>query len=524
MIDITDERLLYKAYKKSLNNRSYLASSQKVASDPLSKNNLLKIQEELKNQTFKVSGYTRFTVTKPKEREILACHFKDKIVQHVICDNVLAPKLPEICIVDNYSGQVGKGTLFARERFKQHLVKFTEENEDGFCFCGDIRKFYYNIDHDIAKEIMHKHYDKEYWWLIDEFIDSTEGVGIPLGNQINTVASTLYLNELDQYIKNELKITHYCRYADNFLILEKDKEKLKDIVSNVEKFINEKLKLEVNPKSQIVPLKNGVKFIGFHFYINHDKDIIVKLLNNKEHGHRRKFNKMIKLVDSGKISLSTLLTTQTSWEAHASYATAISFEYYHKKLGELLMKNYVSERESKKAPSARVEEGILYIPFSVNQKEDGTFSFFELRIDSNAYDLDKSLIDKVLEKIAKDMDTSTDKDTLIMKKYYPKWETLEGKSLTVGLKITYKDKVYKVRQSHTVQKDWTPGVSVTLFEVIEEQQQGTLEDPIPYDTNMTVYNGKYYVWKDIVYKCIRDSGQPLYAEPQSLLGNYFEVV
>lgn len=66
-------------------------------------------------------------------------------------------------------------------------------------------------------------------------------------------------------------------------------------------------------------------------------------------------------------------------------------------------------------------------------------------------------------------------------------------------------------------------VKSCLWEVIDVEHAGTLEDPIPYDQTMTVYNGKYYLEEGITYKCVRDSGQPLYATCASLVGNYFEV-
>ena len=412
-IDLTNERLIYRAYKKSLNNRSYLASSQNFAKDPFNKNNLLKIQQQLKDKTYKVSGYTEFRVTHPKERIILACHFRDKIVQHVLCDNVLAPKLPEICIIDNYSGQIGKGTLFARERLRYYIKLFIDEYEDGYCFKGDIHKYYYNINHNIAKQIMHKHYDKEYWWLIDKFIDSTEGnVGVPLGNQINTILSCLYLNELDQYIKNELNIKYYGRYADDFFILEKDKDKLKYYVKKIEEFLNNKLKLELNPKSQITPMKNGTKFIGFHFYVNESKEITIKLINSKRREHYRKFNKMVKLFKNNKIPLSNLIKSQISWEAHASYATDVSFDYYHKIMEELIMDYYISECCSNIFPKTRLEEDILYLPFNIKKNEDNTFSFFELRMDIETYTLGEDIISNMIKKTINDITPINNADVL----------------------------------------------------------------------------------------------------------------
>lgn len=106
---------------------------------------------------------------------------------------------------------------------------------------------------------------------------------------------------------------------------------------------------------------------------------------------------------------------------------------------------------------------------------------------------------------------------------YDPWTT--GKAYKVGDRVESDGKLWKCRQAHTSQENWKPSINTaSLWEVINVENAGTLEDPIPYDQTMTVYNGKYYLEEGIIYKCVRDSGQPLYATCASLVGNYFEVV
>lgn len=105
---------------------------------------------------------------------------------------------------------------------------------------------------------------------------------------------------------------------------------------------------------------------------------------------------------------------------------------------------------------------------------------------------------------------------------YDPWTT--GKAYKVGDRVECDGKLWKCRQAHTSQENWKPSINTaSLWEVIDVEHAGTLEDPIPYDQTMTVYNGKYYLEEGITYKCVRDSGQPLYASCASLVGNYFEV-
>lgn len=105
---------------------------------------------------------------------------------------------------------------------------------------------------------------------------------------------------------------------------------------------------------------------------------------------------------------------------------------------------------------------------------------------------------------------------------YDSWKT--DTAYKVGDRVLCDGKLWKCRQAHTSQENWKPSIdTASLWEVINVENAGTLDDPIPYDQTMTVYNGKYYLEEGIIYKCIRDSGQPLYATCASLVGNYFEV-
>lgn len=120
----------------------------------------------------------------------------------------------------------------------------------------------------------------------------------------------------------------------------------------------------------------------------------------------------------------------------------------------------------------------------------------------------------------------TDQQALTVKSLYPNWENFIGQQLTVGQKVQYNNKLFKVIQEHTAQENWSPGIdTASLFTEIVEDHTGTIDDPIPYpeDGNMIIYNGTYYIENQIIYKCIRDSGQPLYTSLSNVVGNYVEV-
>lgn len=122
----------------------------------------------------------------------------------------------------------------------------------------------------------------------------------------------------------------------------------------------------------------------------------------------------------------------------------------------------------------------------------------------------------------------TEEQALLVKSLYPTWEDLVNQNKTVesGYRFIYNNKLYKTLQStYTFMSHWVPGSRTeSLFTVINETNAGTLEDPIPYEGNMELFNGKYYIQNGVIYKCTRDSGQPLHHALSDLIGLYVEKV
>ena len=119
-----------------------------------------------------------------------------------------------------------------------------------------------------------------------------------------------------------------------------------------------------------------------------------------------------------------------------------------------------------------------------------------------------------------------DTEALSIKSVYPKWEEVIGTEVKEGFKFTYDDYLFKVIQPElTIEGQHIPNQGTeSLYEKIDETHAGTVDDPIPYDGNMEIFNGKYYIQDDVLYKCIRDSGTPLYHNLADLVGVYVTVV
>ena len=116
-----------------------------------------------------------------------------------------------------------------------------------------------------------------------------------------------------------------------------------------------------------------------------------------------------------------------------------------------------------------------------------------------------------------------DATALRMIAFYPEWES--GTAYAAGDRLVYNGDLYKVLQAHTSQETWLPGTGTeSLYTRIDEQHDGTKYDPIPYSGNMALENGKYYTQDGVLYKCTRDTGNPIYHALSALVGTYVEVV
>lgn len=119
----------------------------------------------------------------------------------------------------------------------------------------------------------------------------------------------------------------------------------------------------------------------------------------------------------------------------------------------------------------------------------------------------------------------TDNESLKVKELYPEWVEKMGKQVNIREKYQYNGKLWKVLQAHTVQENWKPGEGTeSLYTEVTESHAGTKDDPIPYNNNMELENGKYYSQDGVTYICTRDTGIPVYNPLKDLVGIYVEIV
>ena len=225
---------------------------------------LQQLRTQLLTKTFKTSKYHIFTKTDSgKPRTIYRLpYFPDRIVHHCIMQ-VLEPIWVKTFITDTYSSIKGRGIHKGVKRIKRALLDI--ENTK-YCLKMDIRKFYPSINHDILKALIRKKIkDKDVLSLLDEIIDSAEGV--PIGNYLSQYFGNLYLTYLDHWLKETKQCRYAFRYCDDICLLHSSKEHLSELKHEIAEYLATNLKLTLKSNWQIFPVDaRGIDFLGYRFF------------------------------------------------------------------------------------------------------------------------------------------------------------------------------------------------------------------------------------------------------------------
>jgi RNA-directed DNA polymerase len=232
--------------------------------------NILSLQKELETKNYRHGSYYAFKINDPKPRDIHKAKVRDRIIHHAVY-KILYPYFDKKFIYDSYSCRNAKGTHRAMKRFQVFERKVSQNNtQAAWVLKGDIQKFFANIDHNVLKEILSSHIsDENILWLLNQIIDSfhTENVtdiGLPLGNVTSQLLINVYMNEFDQFMKRELKVHFYIRYADDFVILHQDRQYLENLVPKISDYLNMQLKLTLHPKKLFIRYDKVSNSEAFH--------------------------------------------------------------------------------------------------------------------------------------------------------------------------------------------------------------------------------------------------------------------
>lgn len=267
---------LYEAYticKKGKSNRLDVI----LFSMDLEKN-LKEILSELLNDNYTFSSYNLFYVYEPKKRKILAASFRDRIVHTWYVNSFILPYFVPSFISTSYACIKGRGMHMAAKNVQKGLRMCNKLFSNPYILKMDITKFFENINRNKVYELIkRKIKDEKVLKLTLDILNSSScydevcGISLPIGNYTSQMFANIYLNELDRFIKDKLKVKWYWRYMDDMVLILKDKECAKCCLSLITNFLSDKsvgLNLKLNNKTQIFKVSQGVNFCGYKINVS----------------------------------------------------------------------------------------------------------------------------------------------------------------------------------------------------------------------------------------------------------------
>lgn len=253
--------------------------------------NLLQLDTELRDGSYKPGKSICFVVTHPKHREVWAADFRDRIVHHLLYNHV-ADRIHRRFIADSCACIPGRGTLYAGQRLEAKMRSITSNwKQPAWYLKCDLANFFVSIDKRILRDQLARHIREPWWLMLAEQIlmhdprqnyelrgprhllekvpahkrlaEQPQHLGLPIGNLSSQFYANIYLNDLDQFIKHDLRARHYIRYVDDFVLLHKDPAVLNHWLRAISGFLQQHLAAQLNPSKTIIqPIHRGVDFVG----------------------------------------------------------------------------------------------------------------------------------------------------------------------------------------------------------------------------------------------------------------------
>lgn len=280
---------------------------------------LWEIKRELEAESYQWGGYRAFWIHDPKKRLIRAAPFRDRVVHHALY-RVLAPIVERAYIADTYACLIGLGSLAAVRRYEEYLRR---QRGTGYVLKADVKQYFPSVDHAVLRGLLRRKIrDERLLRLLDRLIETGDeggGKGMPIGNLTSQLFANLYLDPLDHFVKEDLQRRAYIRYMDDVVILGEEKAELWDVLREVERFLQERLRLSLQPqRTSVRPVAAGIDVLGYVVYPNGYKRVrrrnviaVRRRLTRLEAGHAR-----------GEIPFAHARQSIASWLGLAKHASA----------------------------------------------------------------------------------------------------------------------------------------------------------------------------------------------------------
>lgn len=336
---IYDFKNLHAAYLKARLGKRFSGDVLRFACDL--EPNLIQLQNELVWNEYRTGRYYLFRVYEPKERIVAALPFRDRVIQHAI-HSIIEPLWENRFIFDTYACRQRKGTHAGADRAQLFIRQVLQRHGKVYCLKADIRRYFESIDHGILRSLLKKRIScAGTTAILDEIIASTADPddlaprGIPIGNLTSQLFANIYLHELDEYVKYNLREPRYVRYMDDFVIIHNDKAHLHQIRADIEAFLWDRLRLHTNSKTQVFPVGmyhgRALDFLGYRIWPSHRK-----LRPDSVRRMKKRLKRLQASYAENKVTLAGVNARIQSWLGHARHAD--SFGLRSKLMGKTVFR------------------------------------------------------------------------------------------------------------------------------------------------------------------------------------------
>ncbi len=265
-------------------------SASALAFEAQAEHNLFQLYEELASGTYQPGGSVCFVITHPKPREVWAARFRDRIVHHLLYNHI-APRFHARFVADSCACIPGRGTLYAANRVEHQVRSYTQNwSQPAHYLKCDLANFFVSIKKAVLLEQLQRQVT-EPWWIAlagvilmhdprhnvevrgtqaelalvpphKSLFNASEGYGLPIGNLSSQFFANVLLDDLDQFVKHQLRATTYVRYVDDFVMLHTSPQWLNAARQRIEAKL-ETLNLQINPRKTVLqPVARGIDFVG----------------------------------------------------------------------------------------------------------------------------------------------------------------------------------------------------------------------------------------------------------------------
>ena len=263
-----------------------------------------KLSNQLHDGTYQERKAKFFTITEPKRREIMSIHFRDRIYQRSLNDVSIYPQVVKSFIADNFACQKGKGTKTARDRLKEFLCQhYRKHGVGGYVLQIDIKGYYPNMNHEFAEKMFERYMDNETYQMAREVLARLPGdIGYNPGSQIVQIVGITALDRIDHYIKERLRVKHYIRYMDDFILIHHDKEYLRECLDKIEVLLDAQKMVLNREKTTIKKISDPILYLGFMYRLTETGKVVILADPKKVKHERKKIKRMVALVEKGELT------------------------------------------------------------------------------------------------------------------------------------------------------------------------------------------------------------------------------